>query len=628
MLEGENGLYLYLSLTSTPYLRNIPRMTFRKLKDLAIIALLASGLTGCTQLFGTDGNAPGTDAGSGKMRHAYSARTKYYSHSKFSSEALGEPDTPDPSADFFSSSGGDFWQHLRHDFQLPAATNQPQVQAQINWFLHNREYLDRTLRRAGPYMYYILQEVEKRDLPGELVLLPVQESDFLPSATSPAGAVGMWQLMRSTARGFGVKQDFWFDGRRDIYASTNAALDYLTYLQNFFGGDWMLAIAAYDSGEGTVQNAIHRNTRKNIETDFWNLPLPAETRAYIPQLLALVAIIRDPNKYGITLPPVDDKPYLSQIDIGAPISLARAAQLAGLSLAQIKQLNPGYSRMMTDPNGPYKLILPIDRIALFKEQLATVPSLPKTTWGRYRVQRGDTLASIAAHYHTSVSELVEANHLRVRRAPTGKVIMIPTGTQQVTPHVDDNSETPENNSNNPIDSNDAVTQAAHLAPVTDNSANTDNNATQTATDTTDSDTTADSDTDTSIVSKPVIKQHIHIVKHNETLSSIAKQYHVKVNDLLRWNKLHNSQVKPGEKLTIHAPAAATSSSSTTHNKVIKKTVALHTKTTVRPNHYVVKSGDTVSGIAKKLGVKTTNLIKWNNLAASSSLKPGEKLVVH
>ncbi len=240
------------------------------------------------------------------------------------------------------SESNDLWDDLRSGFELQHYENSPQVQAQIVWFMHNQGYLNRTTLRAAPYMYYIYQQVKERHLPAELVLLPVLESAYNPFASSNRGAAGLWQLERGTASAFGVKQDWWYDGRRDVLASTNAALDYLTYLQNFFGSNWYLALAAYDSGEGTVQEAMRRNIRSGYNTDFWSLSLPMETQSYVPRLLALAAIIENPQKYSIYLPSISDAPYLGQVDIGGQIDLNKAASLAGISLSELIQLNPGY----------------------------------------------------------------------------------------------------------------------------------------------------------------------------------------------------------------------------------------------------------------------------------------------
>lgn len=184
----------------------------------------------------------------------------------------------------------DLWSVLQHQFTLNHYENNPAVKAQIEWFLKRKKYIYKLAENAQPYLYYILTQVDKRKLPAEMVLLPMIESAYDPFAFSSAGASGLWQMMPGTASGFGLKQNWWYDGRRDIVASTNAALDYLSYLQSFFNGNWLLAIAAYDSGEGTVLSATRKNIAKGEPTDFWSLNLPRETQAYIPKLLALAEI--------------------------------------------------------------------------------------------------------------------------------------------------------------------------------------------------------------------------------------------------------------------------------------------------------------------------------------------------
>lgn len=637
-------------------------MIYRLLKNLALLVSLGIGLVGCSGLLGSSNTSMATNSSqtlaNAAGKTSYPLQTQSHHSSLFSTGVASELRADLPV--FMGGDGSDFWQHLRNDFQIPPEDDKPQVQAQINWFMHNRDYLDHTLRRGAPYMFYILQQVEKRNLPGELVLLPVLESDYDPTAISSAGAVGMWQLMTPTARDLGLKQDFWFDGKRDIYASTNAALDQLAYLQSYFGGDWLLALSAYDAGDGAVQNAIKHSAERGAGSDFWSLHLPKETEAYAPRLLALASIIRDPGKYNITLPPVSNEPYLTQVDIGAPISLQQAAQLAGLTVDQIKKLNPGFSRMTTDPNGPYKLMLPIDRVAMFKEQLANIPSLPVTTWGRYKVQRGDSLNSIARHYNTTVAELIEANHLRSRLAPVGKVIMIPTGIQSVTPHVDD---TDDNSSSSPsssspsssLDNNDAAQQTA--------TSDTSNNGASVVSTVDASDTSNPQSTDTPASSTGIdalstvpntnapttVSQTraTHTVRKNETLAMLAKRYGVKTSDLMRWNKLRAGRpLKPGEKLIVSAANSQSQlrsqlvvSSSTHRSHVHAQSLhvqntskfATHRsaiKSTIRPDHYVVRAGDNISTIAKRLGVKSANLAKWNHLAANADLQPGDRLVVH
>jgi membrane-bound lytic murein transglycosylase D len=356
---------------------------------------------------------------------------------------------------------GSLWDPIRDHLQLTAREErQPAVQEQIRWFAKNPAYLNDAVNRAAPYMYYVYTQVIKRNLPTELVLLPIIESGYNPSATnSSSGAAGMWQLMSTTAHSYGVHQDRVFDGRRDLHSSTNAALDYLNYLKGFFSGDWLLAIAAYDTGEGNVKNAIRHNTQQDKNTHFWALPLAEETRSYIPRLLALAAIVKDPAKYGVTLPPISDKPYLELVDVGKTgITLTHAAKLVNMSLSELKQLNPGVK------SGSAKLqqgqlALPIDRVALYNKQLVTLSSgknpisaialtkNPKQGGGVqlvsnspqtkasaegnnntqlqiHLVKRGDTLASIARHYHVKIKDLQHWNQLVTDRLKPGEKLTI------------------------------------------------------------------------------------------------------------------------------------------------------------------------------------------------------------
>jgi membrane-bound lytic murein transglycosylase D len=343
----------------------------------------------------------------------------------------------------------DLWDRMRGNFQLPTAEDNPKVAEQVNWFMNHRQYLTRTTQRAAPYMYQVYQQVEARDLPAELVLLPVIESAYNPYAYSGAGAAGLWQLMPGTARHLGLKHNLWYDGRRDIFASTNAALNYLTYLEHYFNGNWLLAVAAYDAGEGTVQEAIRRNARLGRNTDFWSLPLPQETRSYVPRLLALAKIIRYPDRYPVALPAIDDEPYLGQVDVSSQIKLADAAKFAGISLNQLKQLNPGYKRPTTNPRGPSTLLLPISSLENFKQNLASrtqgantdetsdtedddqvddsPPPPVRHASSRYTLQRGDSLSKVAHRYHVTVAALQRANpNVNAHALKPGKVLVIPT----------------------------------------------------------------------------------------------------------------------------------------------------------------------------------------------------------
>lgn len=323
---------------------------------------------------------------------------------------------------------GDLWNKLSQGLKIPDAEKQPEVQEQIRWFIDHPSYLERTTERARPYLYTVYQEVQSRNLPTELALLPINESAYYPFSSSSKGATGIWQLMPGMANDWGLKHTFWYDGRRDIFDSTNAALDYLTYLNNFFNGDWLLTIAAYDTGEGNVQKAIARNLREGLPTDFWSLRLSAETRSYVPRLLALAAIIAHPDRYPVSLPAIDAKPVVAPVAVDHQINLTDAAKLAGISVNELKVLNPGLRGTATDPEST-KLLVPIDSAENFKANVSSLAPAeteqPTQNYSHYRVQSGDTLESIANHFGISVDSLRQANNLYTRHVIPGTTLLIP-----------------------------------------------------------------------------------------------------------------------------------------------------------------------------------------------------------
>lgn len=268
------------------------------------------------------------------------------------------------------------WGRLRNNFTMQEAEKnvsakaENKVQKYVQKYQRQPKSLARVTTQATPYLYFIVEELEKRDMPGELALLPIIESAFKPQATSRRGAAGIWQFIPSTGRLYGLKQDRFYDGRRDVLASTRAALDYLQFLHKEFDNNWMLALAAYNSGEGTVRRAIARNRRLGKPTTFWDLKLPGETREYVPQFLALAEVINDPNKYAIELPSIDNQPYLKLVNPGKHLNFKQAAQLAGIKVAELKTFNACYRRAHTHPKGPQQLLLPIANAEQFETNLA------------------------------------------------------------------------------------------------------------------------------------------------------------------------------------------------------------------------------------------------------------------
>ncbi|HWQ94966.1 MAG TPA: transglycosylase SLT domain-containing protein [Gammaproteobacteria bacterium] len=263
------------------------------------------------------------------------------------------------------------WDRMRAGFALPGRHEQ-RVQREAQDFADDQERLSETLTRAEPYLYFVLEEIEKRRMPTEIALLPLIESAYQPMAQSDQGAAGMWQFIPSTGRNFGLKQTFWYDGRRDVIASTNAALDYLQKLNTDFEGDWLLTLAAYNAGEGAVQRAVKKNQRASKPTDFWSLDLPGETKAYIPRLLGIAALASAPDEFNVTLKPISNAPYVASVDLDSPINLTLAAKMADISQKEMRQLNPGFLRGATAPHGPHQLLLPVDKVAAFTAKLAAL----------------------------------------------------------------------------------------------------------------------------------------------------------------------------------------------------------------------------------------------------------------
>src|SRR5471032_2543047 len=253
----------------------------------------------------------------------------------------------------------DLLERVRGGFTLDDV-DEPAIDAQANWFANHPDFLERTFGRSELWLYYIVGQLEQRNMPRELALLPVIESAFEPYAYSRARASGLWQFISDTGRRFGLKQDWWYDGRRDPIEATRAALDYLQALHDEFNGDWLLAIAAYNCGELAVERAIDHNRRAGKPTDFWHLKLPTETRGYVPELLAMRRLVANPARYGLEFSRIQDEPYFVPIATGGQIDMQVVADIAGISAEDLYTLNPAFHRFATDPTGPHRLLVPVD----------------------------------------------------------------------------------------------------------------------------------------------------------------------------------------------------------------------------------------------------------------------------
>jgi len=316
------------------------------------------------------------------------------------------------------------WTRLRGGFALPAGRSGP-VQVQLVRFARDPGNVERIMQRGTPYLRHILNEIKQRGLPTELALLPAVESAFDPFARSPQGAAGLWQFMPRTAEHLGLKQDAWYDGRQDVIAATAAALDYLTHLQQRFDGDWLLALAAYNAGPTRVQRAIRHNRNNGKPVDFWHLQLPKETRDYVPKLLALRAIIVTPDSYSLTLPLVPDTPYFSVVDSGGQLDLEVAARLVGISIDEIRRLNPAFIRQTVRRGGSHRLLIPTARVATFCTQLAGLTEQQRVQWVRHAIRAGDTLGAIAQRYRIKVARLRAFNQLPDSSIRAGDLLIVP-----------------------------------------------------------------------------------------------------------------------------------------------------------------------------------------------------------
>ena len=324
----------------------------------------------------------------------------------------------------------DVWQRVASQLDFKFADNK-RIAAQRNWYLKHPSYMKRVAKRAKPFLHLIVEKIEQQNMPLELVLLPIVESAFDPFAYSHGRAAGMWQFIPSTGKRFGMKQTWWYDGRRDVMASTQGAIDYLNYLVNMFDGNWLHALAAYNSGEGRVKRSIRKNKRAGKPTDFWSLDLPRETRAYVPKLLALADILANSEQYSFEWPIIDNIPLTKEVIVGSQIDLALAADMAGLTVKELHALNPGYNRWATDPNGPYNLLLPIDKAEIFSTELAKTDDSQRLNWVRHQVKSGDSLLKLAKKYHTTTDIISKVNELKSNVIIAGRHLIIPVALKSL-----------------------------------------------------------------------------------------------------------------------------------------------------------------------------------------------------
>lgn len=399
-----------------------------------------------------------------------------------------------------TSSDSDLWARIRRGFQMPDLQTDL-VDMQTTWYVQRPEYVQRMTERSQKYLYHIVEELEARHMPTELALLPFIESAYNPQALSVAKAAGMWQFIPGTGRTYNLKQNMWQDERRDVLASTSAALDYLSRLHDMFG-DWYLALAAYNWGEGNVQRAIARNQAAGLPDDYQSLRMPNETRNYVPKLQAVKNIIAHPQQYGLTLPEIPNHPYFVTVTTARDIDVKVAAKLANLPLDEFRSLNPSFAKPVilgaTDP----QILLPFDNASAFEKNLKGYNGA-LSSWTTYTVSERARPAAIAEKIGVDADTLMSINKIPAgMRLKPGSTIVVPRG--------DDDDE----------DISADVAENGVLAMEPD---------------------------------VPDTRKMLIRVRRKQSMAALAVRYGVSVGQLKAWNRTHRDTVMPGQAMVLHVP---------------------------------------------------------------------------
>jgi membrane-bound lytic murein transglycosylase D len=458
------------------------------------------------------------------------------------------------------------WFRLQEGMQM-VPVNNARVKAELKWYLGHPGYLQRVMERARPILPFVLDELERRNLPSELALLPIVESAYQAFAYSHGRASGMWQIIPSTGRFLGLKQNWWYDGRRDIIESTHAAISYLDSLAQQFDGDWELALAAYNAGPGKIRSAVRYNRKKKRQTDFWHLTkIRKETRSYVPKMFALRELFANPDKYQLDLVPVTNQVSYEVVELDGQIDLALAAELAGISINELYQLNPAFNRWATAPKGPHRLLLPREKAEQFKIGVAQVPPSKRINWVRHRIKNGETLSHISRKYRSTVALIREVNSIRGNQIRAGKYLMVPTATKSLNTYT--------------LSKNSRITSIQN----TNRTGN----------------------------------KRIHIVRSGQSLWSISRNYGVTTQALAKWNGIAPiDTLSVGQKLVVWTRKGA---SQTVSVNQTRPSNALHAL------RYTVRKGDSLYLIANRFNIRVADIKRWNRVG--KYLQPGQKLKLY
>lgn len=481
------------------------------------------------------------------------------------------------------------WDEMSHNFNL-ADEHYGKYDNYLHFYDQRKTHLKLISERAKPYLYYILNEVKKRNMPFEIALLPAVESGFKARARSHQSAVGLWQFIPSTGDLFNLHRNWWYDGRKDVVQSTTAALDYLQELYASNNNDWLLALASYNAGLGNIYRAQRKYRKdhkeqpgiKDYQPNFWEIQryLPKETQGYVPKLLAVAHIVENPEKFDVTLKPIDNEPFFKIFTLDKQVSLHQVANVSSTSSQTFKKLNPCYYQPATPPNGEHHILLPIKKADKFAQLLQSDSHLFKVHWKKHKIKPGDSLSVIAYRYKTSSSAIKKLNGMKNSNIRAGKTLLIPI----------------------PVDRS-SVTLAKNSSTIKAVQKNQSHKSQQKQL----------ADNQTNSLTK---RKHIHTVKSGDSLWKLAKHYNTSIKQLASWNNLPpKTRLKQGQKLAIFTPQNKTS-------KTIKTTAKLNNKIV-----HVLKSGESLWLLAKRYQVKTVQIAKWNNISTHKVLRPGMKLTI-
>lgn len=441
------------------------------------------------------------------------------------------------------------------------------IDEQVKWFKKHSAYLTRVSVRAKPYLYLIVKEVEESNIPIEIALLPIIESAFYPFSYSHGTASGLWQFIPSTAKLYGLEDNWWKDDRRDVVASTKAAISYLSNLNKIFKGDWLLSIAAYNSGPGRVQREIKKNKKLGKKTDFWSLHLPPETRSYVPKLLAVARIIKNPKKYNQELGYIENKKHVQSVILDSQFDLALIAKWTDLSLDEIYYLNPGLKRWATPGEENYSILLPVGKVSQFISNASNHPNKEKVSWLRYKIKAGDTLSELALKYRTTIQQIQDINDLPSINIRAGKYIIVPVAQKEPRFY--------------------SLSEEQRKIRRMESHKN--------------------------------FKKIIHKVTKGDSLWEISRRYNVLIDSIVKWNQL--SLTKPlrvGNELLIYKDTK------TKYKDLSANQVGIDID---KKLVYSVRQDDNLSFIANKFDVTIEDIKIWNNIDIERPLQPGQKLTI-